>query len=118
MEPGETPLDNALRELHEETGLTGRSPRLSVVVSELDAERAEAWLMFVFRVDVEAGGRLRGGDEGEPAWFELDAVAELPTPPADAAILAAVRSDAPGVAFLNVRFGDGSLRSVTTTRAR
>jgi 8-oxo-dGTP diphosphatase len=115
LEPGETPLQGALRELGEETGLDGMRPRLAAVVSEVDPVRREAWLMFAVRVDVAADGPLRAGTEGEAAWVALEDVPKLDTPPADAHILAAVLADrAPGVAFLDARYDDGRLVAVTT----
>jgi len=112
VEPGESPLANALRELAEETGLVGRSPRLRAVVTELDPVRTDAWLMFVFRVAVD--GPTFSGDsrEGDPAWVRLADVGQLPTPPADGAILAAVLDERPAVAFLTARYDDGRLVDV------
>ena len=117
VEPGETPLDNALRELKEETGATGLNPRLAVVVSELDPVLREAWLMFVFQVDVDAGdpavaSPVSDGREGLPVWVPLADVAGLATPAADGRILEAVLRGGDGVAFLNARYEDGVLASV------
>ena len=114
LEPGETPVDGALRELAEETGLVGHVPRLAAVVAEHDAAAGEAWLMFCVRVEAAATEFGGDGREGEPAWFDAAQVAALPTPPADGHILAAVRSAAtrPGVAMLDVTFDDGRLGDV------
>jgi 8-oxo-dGTP diphosphatase len=58
LEFGEPPHDAVLRELHEETGLSGRSPRLAGVTSDLHASRsgrATFVIRLLFEVDVDAG---------------------------------------------------------------
>lgn len=109
LDPGETPLACALRELAEETGLGARAAVLRAIVTEWDPARAEAWLMFAFRVD-DARGEL-GGDqrEGRAAWVPLAEVAGLPAPPADAHILRAVLEASPDPAFVHVLLDDGRL---------
>lgn len=117
VEPGETPLASALRELREETGLTLREPRLRAVVTEQDPDRDEAWLMFVFAGRAEDPAALRSSVEGEACWVPLQDLADLPAPPADRHILDAVAADRPGVAFLEVAFSDGRLGRVETSWA-
>lgn len=117
IEPGESPLESALRELAEETGLVGVNPRLAAVVSELDPVRTETWLMFVFRVEVADPTLRSGHNEGEPQWVKTAEIDTLPTPPADRYILDAVLSNEPGVAFLTVRFDDGRLVGVDVRRS-
>jgi 8-oxo-dGTP diphosphatase len=117
VEQGETPLENALRELTEETGAVGLNARLSAVVSERDAVRDEDWLLFVFRVDVDAHDPAlfepAGEDrEGTPAWVSIATIDQLPKPPADLYILSTVLEDRPGVAFMGVDFEDGALVDV------
>lgn len=119
IDPDETPLANALRELAEETGLVGHAPRLVAVATEHDAARGEAWLMFLVRVAVGDAALTGGGREGEPAWFAPADVAALPTPPADGHLLVVVREAAtrPGVAFIDLAYDDGALTDVRTTWA-
>lgn len=116
IEPGESPLDSALRELTEETGLIGTCPRLAAVVSELDTVLDDACLMFIFRVDVPRGDPAPSHREGECRWIPLSEIAGLAIPPADPYILDAVLADDAGVTFLAVRFEDGRLVDVDTRR--
>lgn len=116
VEPGETPLANALRELAEETGLIGHAPRLVAVATEHDAAGGEAWLMFLVRVTVGDTALTGDGREGKPAWFAPADIAALPTPPADTHFLAIVREAAsrPGVAFIDLAYDGGALTDVRT----
>lgn len=116
VEPGETPLANALRELAEETGLQGHAPRLAAVATEHDAATGEAWLMFLVRVEVGDPALRSDGREGEPAWFAPDEIAALPTPLADPHLLAVVGEAAtrPGVAFIDLAYDGGALTDVRT----
>lgn len=111
LEPDETPLAGALRELAEETGLAGRAARLAAVVTEHDAQAGEAWLMFCVRVDVDDPALGGDGREGTPAWVDVDAVDQLATPPADGHLLAAVLAAATrsGVAVVDIAFDGGRL---------
>jgi len=117
VEPGETPLDCALRELREETGLAVDHAVLRMVVSELDAITGDAWLTFGFVALVEgaaADADLHAADrpEGEPAWIPRAALATLAVPPADQHLMAAVVAAERGVAFARVRMAGGRLDAV------
>lgn len=117
VEPDETPLACAVRELAEETGLIGDAPRLVAVATEYDAVTGEAWLMFIVRVDVRDGTIRSDGREGEVAWVAPADVAALPAPPADASILAVVREAEVrgGVAFMGLRYERGHIAGVEIT---
>ncbi len=82
LEFGEAPSDAVLRELHEETGLTGRSPRLVGVTSDVHTARRGASVFVVrllFEVDVEAGELVFEADGTSDAarWVPLDEVEAL-----------------------------------------
>jgi 8-oxo-dGTP diphosphatase len=82
VDPGEHPRDAVVRELHEETGLSGRAVALlgvdsfSTVRALADdvTERYHA-IRVLYRVEVEASGPLRvldvGGSTDEARWHRV-----------------------------------------------
>ncbi len=75
IEIGETPEEACLRELKEETGVSGKVVKLIGVVRRDDKEIYGDMLIVQYLVKVE-GGKLAPGDEVDDARF-LD-IAELP----------------------------------------
>jgi ADP-ribose pyrophosphatase YjhB (NUDIX family) len=76
VESGETPEEACLRELREETGISGEIVKLIGVVRREDKEIYGDMLMVKYLVKV-SGGELTPGDEVEDARF-FD-IAELPS---------------------------------------
>lgn len=79
-EPGETPEETALRELLEETGLTGENPR---IFASYDLPGSIAsFRLSVFLVDCRDVEPLRAGDDAlDAGWFTAMDIAQMPVPP-------------------------------------
>ncbi|MGR6316460.1 NUDIX domain-containing protein [Micromonospora soli] len=83
LEPGEQPAAGAAREVREETGVSATVERL-VSVEALDLSVAANgdqvyWLNVVFRCRATNGAPRVNDDESiQVAWFDLDALPQLP----------------------------------------
>src|SRR5215831_1059299 len=91
LEPGETPLEAARRELLEETGLTGSFPRLATAVDgeppgylgyeEHPAGSKGLHMNFVFVADVAATAEVRPNHEfSDFRWVDAAELAALSSP--------------------------------------
>lgn len=76
VEPGETPDQAVVREVWEETGLTlvGYRPAGQLL---LDEGGGHSTLVHLY-VSTRQTGDLRGSHEGEPVWWPLAEVDQLP----------------------------------------
>ena len=81
LEPNEAPVEAAIREAEEETGLQVRNPELKAVLSFPDLGNSpfgDEWHVYVFRV-VEFSGALREDcPEGRLEWIPRDQLLNLP----------------------------------------
>lgn len=88
VDPGETPAIALIRELEEELGLNLGEDDLQPVAfaqAEADDEVPQiVILLYTARTDKSLPPSLEGGETG---WFALDAIAALPMPPLDRALL-------------------------------
>ncbi len=76
FEPGETPEECAIREIHEESGLLVRSLQLKGILTFPGFAHDEDWYTFVFVVD-EFDGELIDSSEGYLAWIDNDKLLDL-----------------------------------------
>jgi len=72
LEPGETPLECAIRETREETGVTPLEPSLRGVFRFVDLVQPQ-WLGYVFVAGRHEGTAIET-EEGSPIWTPVDAL--------------------------------------------
>ena len=92
VEIHESPLECAIRELREETGLIANGITLRGVVTEVSPREDYQWLLFIYVTD-DFEGELIACDEGHLAWVDVSAVSLLPIPEADAIFFPHVIND-------------------------
>ena len=88
----ESPLECAIRELREETGLIAHCVHLRGLVTEVSPRDDYQWLLFIYVTD-QAEGELIHCNEGHLAWVDLNAVPLLPIPQADAIFFPRIIND-------------------------
>lgn len=84
-EPGETPAETALRELFEETGISGRNPRLfatyDIKTVKSGSEIESHFFLSVFRVEADLGAEATASDDAAAlGWFTPGEIEALPAP--------------------------------------
>lgn len=84
-EPGETPAEAALRELHEETGILARNPQLFATYdlkpeTSNDASSSH-YFLSVFLVEADhTAEAIANDDAADPGWYTVEEVRDLPVP--------------------------------------
>lgn len=83
-EEGETPAETALRELQEETGLSGEKPQLFATYhlsGREDGPGSPSFLLSVFKVKADAAAVAVAADDAAGlGWFTAAEIETLPAP--------------------------------------
>lgn len=90
IEPGESPVDGAVRELHEETGLRAAHPVLRGVIKETAPRDDWQWLLFAYVVRDFDGDLVSENREGSLRWWPVADWPRIPMPAADLRFFAPV----------------------------
>lgn len=99
MEPGESPLECARRELSEETGLVADVLQLRGIVREVATTPDWEWLIYVYLVREAKGDVKLEAASREMTWLPIESVAEQHIPPSDKIFLPRALSDRDGRPF-------------------
>jgi 8-oxo-dGTP diphosphatase len=79
IESHEDPYEAVLREVHEESGLRVRGPRLRAVITVITQTTSAQWLLFVFVAERPADPpEPVATDEGDLRWVPLTEISTLP----------------------------------------
>jgi 8-oxo-dGTP pyrophosphatase MutT (NUDIX family) len=83
VDPGESPVEGAIRELREETGLQARRAVLRELITETSPRPDWQWLIFAY-VLLDFDGVVAGDHrEGRLRWWPVDERHRIPMPEAD-----------------------------------
>jgi 8-oxo-dGTP diphosphatase len=95
IDPHERPIDTALRETQEETGiaLQRQQLRFGGVLAE-SAPNDYNWICFIYLADIEYI-EPPFCDEGTLEWIHFDQLTDIPTPPTDLQIYLYLRNQVP-----------------------
>jgi 8-oxo-dGTP diphosphatase len=86
---GESPTSCAVREIHEEVGLsvTASDLHLTGIVSEDGYEGETHWLMFLYELTRPVSVERMTFDEGKLEWFAPDVINDLSIPETDRQVI-------------------------------
>ena len=77
VEPGESFLESAIREVKEETGLTVSDLRLCGIVNWEDTEIGERYVVLLYRTSHFCGELLPETEEGKVFWVPKEQLAKM-----------------------------------------
>ncbi|MCX6066361.1 MAG: 8-oxo-dGTP diphosphatase [Chloroflexi bacterium] len=98
LEPGESPEQCVIREVHEESGLEISAPRYHGLLIFADF-KGDDWYVWVFSAD-QFSGDLIDSDEGYLKWIKNEEVTSLNLWPSDQIFLPWLKTDQ----FFSARF--------------
>jgi len=78
-DPGESPEECVIREVHEESGLTITKPKLKGVITYPAFADRKDWIVFVYVVDTFTGTLIDNSEckEGELSWIDTKKLPSL-----------------------------------------
>ena len=77
VEPHESFLDSAIREVKEETGLTVRNLKSCGVIHWLNTDTGDRYLVFLYKTNQFSGELLPETEEGRVFWMEHDELLQV-----------------------------------------
>lgn len=112
QEKDETPVQAAIRETFEETGIKVTDPKLRVIATHNHDYRGRVYLVYIFSAS-EFSGELVQCDEGEAMWMPLDELMDDPKlyPDLRRHIRMITEEDESGIVFTYHKF-DSSLNII------
>lgn len=79
VEPGESFVDSAVREVLEETGLLIRNLKGCGVIHWTNLDNHDRYLSFLYKTDKFSGNLIPSTDEGRNIWMTVDALRTAPS---------------------------------------
>jgi ADP-ribose pyrophosphatase YjhB (NUDIX family) len=90
LEPEESPIECAVREMKEETGLEIEGPVLRGIMTEVSPRPDYQWITFIFAAERWTGALAPAAGIGEFKWVRTSEVFALEIPPTDRIFFARV----------------------------
>lgn len=115
IETGESPLDCAIREINEESGLIIEHPSLRGIVSVCNQDASQHWILFIYIAD-NPKGSLVSTIEGELKWVSIPVPKEFPIAKTDHLYLSEALKPGKGVFQASIIYDSQFLFDFVVTR--